>query len=126
MENQSSIEQETQVSKLTLNELDQFTGTEYYHKYFGINLTDGCLFVAKKGRAYWIFDLIASYQFEQKVRKEPFQVWYFKKEGIGGIITCDDGNGNIVASQVIEYTDFPLDEIKFFVTSQVCMLTSEH
>jgi hypothetical protein len=30
------------------------------------------------------------------------------------ILKLDDGNDNILAQQFIEYTDFPLDEIKLY------------
>ena len=41
-------------------------------------------------------------------------------------LECDDGNGRIVFSKDIEYTDFPLDEIVFYFTDNVLMLTSEY
>ena len=41
-------------------------------------------------------------------------------------LTCDDGNGKIVYSKEIEFTDFPLDEITFYFTNNVIYLPSEH
>jgi len=59
----------------------------------------------------WLVDAIASYQSE--LQEELFQVWKFtcNTELRLGTLTCEDGNGNELVRQEIEYTDFPLDEI---------------
>jgi hypothetical protein len=60
---------------------------------------------------FWLIDAIASYQDE--LISQPFQVWKFKcntKLHLG-TLTCEDGNGNELVRQEIEYTDFPLDEL---------------
>jgi hypothetical protein len=41
-------------------------------------------------------------------------------------LTCDDGNGTVVFTKEIEYTDFPLDEISLWFTNNVIYLPSEH
>jgi hypothetical protein len=41
-------------------------------------------------------------------------------------VTCDDGNGNIVFTKEIEYTDFPLDEITLYFANNVIHLPSEY
>ena len=38
----------------------------------------------------------------------------------------DDGNGNVVFSKHIEFTDFPLPEIELWVEGNVILLPSEH
>lgn len=43
-----------------------------------------------------------------------------------GLLTCDDGNGNVVFSKKIEYTDFPLSEIKLYCADGVILLPSEY
>jgi len=60
---------------------------------------------------FWLVDLIASYQ--HTLTKQPFQVWKFvcNTELHLGNMTCEDGNGNELVRQEIEYTDFPLDEL---------------
>jgi len=60
---------------------------------------------------FWLIDVIASYQ--SKLMQQPFQVWKFacNTELKLGTVTCEDGNGNEIVRQEIEYTDFPLDEI---------------
>jgi len=37
-----------------------------------------------------------------------------------------DGNGAAVLSKAIPFTDFPLDEIKFYVTNSTILLPSEY
>ena len=41
-------------------------------------------------------------------------------------LKCDDGNGNVVYSKNIEFTDFPLDEVKLWFANDVIYLPSEH
>ena len=44
----------------------------------------------------------------------------------GAIVTADDGNGNKLATQRIAFTDFPLAEIKLYVSDGVIMLPTEY
>lgn len=61
---------------LTETDLDHFTGTECYYRYLcGLRLTDGVKYLADEGGAYWLLDIIASYQPDAKIRRERFQVW---------------------------------------------------
>ncbi len=54
---------------LTETDLNQFTGTECYYAYLvGLKLTDGVKFMADKAGAYWLLDIIASYQLNSKTR----------------------------------------------------------
>jgi len=65
--------------------LGQFTGTEKWTRYPAlcpniILLTDGALFVAEHGgedgnTAWWLIDVIASYQGEAALKHHDFQVW---------------------------------------------------
>jgi hypothetical protein len=41
-------------------------------------------------------------------------------------LTCDDGNGTIIYTQHIPFTDFPLKEITFYFTDNVILLPSEY
>ena len=71
--------------------------------------TDGVKFIADSAGAYWLIDEIAINQTRPKVRAEEFQVWVLKVdlEKRKGVLSCDDGNGNVVFTKRIEYTDFP-------------------
>ena len=116
------------------NNLDQFIGTEGYTRWSALFrnfvLTDGALFLAQNAGAYWLMDAIASHIGSYKDEgfvvanlKRGEKVTYF-------ILTLEDGNDNVLARQVIEYSDFPLEEITLYVIPQetlyVIMLPSEY
>lgn len=100
------------------SELDQFSGTLEYHRWSilfrNFVLTDGAKHLAEKAGAYWLMDLIASYYTKPAVRRETFQVWNLTVKESVGVVVCDDGNGNVLARQKIEYTDFPLSSTKLY------------
>ena len=102
-------------------ELSCFCGTEEYHRWSGIFrrhvLTDGVKYLADQAGAYWLMDLIASYQCESRMRRNTFQCWTLKVDlkTQKAVVACDNGNGKILAEQKIEYTDFPLEEITLYL-----------
>jgi hypothetical protein len=84
--------------------------------------------------AYWLIDAVMSYQYG-KVARECFQVWTLtknqyksgKKKGRDyWLLTAQDGNDRVFVCQTIEYSDFPLDDIKMYLADKVLMLTSEY
>ena len=100
------------------NELHNFSGTEHYYKIMpNVLMTDGAKFVADNGEAYWLMTAIASY-LPQFKNTESFIVANLQVSNIGharsALLKLDDGNDNVLAEQFIEYTDFELDEIKFY------------
>ena len=95
--------------------LSHFHGSEQFYKHlFGMVYTEGVQFVAEQCKAYWLIDLVASY-LPQFVGKEDFITYKLKVEDETGFVSIQDGNYNVLASQDIEYTDFPLDEIEIWV-----------
>ena len=93
--------------------------------------TDGVKLMAEMCDAFWLINTVLSWQCEDKVRNEPFQVWRlrFKDKATGdeAFLRCEDGNGRELARQEIEYTDFPLPEgVKLFLSDGVLMLPSEY
>jgi len=109
--------------------LSQFIGTQNYYKHFtGLFYTDGIKYLADKAGSYWLIDLIASWQIYPKVRSCPFQIWELKvNEDRTAVITMkEDTNEPIKAKQEIQFTDFPLKEIKLYVVDGVLMLPSEY
>ena len=110
------------------SELDQFTGTEHYYRhFFGVVYTDGVKYLSEQCQCFWLFDAIASWQTDPKVMKEEFQVWKLKVlEDKSAILSCEDGNYNVIVTQEIEYTDFPLDSITVFFANSTLYLPSEH
>ena len=121
----------TKSAKLTRADLSQFTGSETWYRH-GINrnvlFTDGAKYVADQAGAYWLLDEIAIIQpHDKRVAAEEFQVWKLVvRSDSTATLTCEDGNGNMVFSKEIEYTDFPLDEISLWFANNVIYLPSEH
>jgi hypothetical protein len=106
---------------LTQADLNRFTGTEAYYRWSALYpnfvLTDGAKYVAEEGKAYWLMDVIASWQAEPKVNKERFQVWILTvDDGARAEVVAEDGNGHVLALQMIGYTDFPLQQIKLYAS----------
>lgn len=124
------------------NQLGYFTGTTGYHRlsilFPNFLLTDGTKYLAESCGAHWLFDLIASYQTHNKVKKHPklreLQFWILKVNDSEAIVTCEWDKDQIVLQQKIDYTDFPLEEIKIWVAPTcvedkyclVAYLPSEH
>lgn len=110
--------------------LPQFTGTErYYHLYPGLLLTDGAKYLADEAEAYWLLDVIWSH-----LPRVPKDEWFvcakLERQSDSATFTLGDGNGEVYASQVIPYTDFPLAEITLYAAKQdnvwVVLLPSEY
>ena len=114
---------------LTESDLAGFTGSEHVfkHRMTQVLYTKGVQYVAEKGGAYWLLDkIVILSKWEKAIRRESFQVWTLKVgDKSKATLICDDGNGNEVYREVIEWTDFPLKEIKFYLTSNVLMLPRE-
>ena len=113
------------------NALAGFFGTFTYHPHrignLNINLTDGCDFLRQEAEAFWLFDAILSHQASTKVCREPFQVWKLNKQPDDNwLLSCEDGNKNIITEQSIEFSDFPLDEIIIWLVEGVAMLPTEY
>lgn len=124
---------------LTNADLAQFTGTQRYTKYLGgLLLTDGVRYLAEKGGAFWLLDIIASYQ--QKARQDATlreaQVWTLKVNADkSAVVTCNNAEGKTKIRQRMQFTDFPLHEVKVWVElgsvdginpAYIAMLPSEH
>jgi hypothetical protein len=121
----------TKNAELIKSDLSQFSGSENWYRH-GINrkvlFTDGAKYVADEGGAYWLLDEIAIVQPHNKaVAAEEFQVWKLTvRPDRTATLTCDDGNGRIVYTKEIEFTDFPLDEITLWFANNTIYLPSEH
>ena len=90
--------------------------------------TDGAKYVADAGGAYWLLDEIALAQrYEKRIAAEEFQHWKLTVNlEHTGVLTCDDGNGNIVCTKRIPFTDFPLKEISLYFCNNTILLPSEY
>ena len=121
----------TKERTLQASDLTQFTGTEQWHRH-GINravvFTDGAKYVADTAGAWWLLDEIAIIQLHnRRIAGEAFQVWkLIVHDDRSAALTCDDGNGTVVYTKRIPFTDFPLEEITFYFTDNVILLPCEY
>ena len=121
----------TMTKTLNTADLAQFTGSENWYRH-GINrrvlFTDGAKYVADQAGAYWLLDEIAIIQPHNAcVAAEEFQVWKLTVNADQtAVLTCDDGNGNVVYTKQIEYTDFPPDGITLYFTNNTILLPREY
>jgi hypothetical protein len=109
----------------------QFTGSTRWFRHMLLRnflYTEGVQYVAEQAGAYWLIDLIASYQTDPKIKAEDFQVWRLrKKPDDSASVTMTDGNTEKpIVEQQIELTDFPDDYMEMWVEGNVLLLPSEH
>ena len=96
----------------------QCNGTNDYHQYnqffASALITDGVKLVADEFGAYWMIDLILSYQtreFKKKNHDDGYfiQHWTLEvKDGIGLAYMNFNHGGTNVIEQKIPFTDFPM------------------
>jgi hypothetical protein len=116
---------------LKAEDLYQFSGSEFWYRHGlvrDILFTDGAKYVADHGGAYWLLDEIALAQRCVKaVTAIPFQVWkLIVKPDRTAILSCEDGDSNVVFTMAIAFTDFPLPEISLWFANNTIYLPSEH
>lgn len=81
--------------------------------------------MAELAGAYWLLDLVGSYQ--PQLRKVPFQIWRIdSKDGRGTVTMRGDSNRPDRVRQEIPYTDFPEGIFEMYFASRVLMLKSEY
>ena len=127
-----TIDAPQQEAVITQEELLQFRGTERHYKHF-LNqfvYTDGVQYLAKKAKAYWLLDAIAFHQ--PNLLKDPMlrdvQIWKLlvDTEQKTAHLICERDLNDIVLTLNIDYTDFPLSEVKFYLIKKVLLLPSEY
>lgn len=130
MPESSNDESGRPATRLTSSDLAQFTGTEQIYRHAlvrHIRYTDGVQHVAEAGEAYWLIDKIACAQLERRHVGQEFQVWTLTvRDDRSADLVCTDGNEVIVSSERITFTDFPLPEIRLYVTNHTILLPSEY
>jgi len=116
-----------------LNNLAHFCGTDGYYRYMGnIILTDGTKYMAEACGAFWFLDIIWSVLSTKKdIRAEEMIVAKLKITGEDkAVVTLEDGDKNVLYTQKIPFTDFPLDEIEVWANvdgdKRVILLPSEY
>lgn len=112
-------------------DLDGFyaTGEWHHHRCFArypVFLTDGALYLAEHGgagatTAYWLMDVIASYQGEKQMKRiENPQLWKIECFGEGSerscVVSCGNNPNKPIIKQEIEWTNFLLNEYELYAS----------
>ena len=116
--------------EVLLGNLAQFTGTTQYYQITARSvLTDGAKYLADAAGCYWLMDAIASH-LAGLPESAGFAHCTLRLDGQAAELVIDDGNGERLGFQYIEWTDFPLPEIALFAcwagSFWVLMLPSEY
>ena len=113
-----------------LNILNSAGGTEAYHKFSLFEnypvATDGVIALAEAAGCYWLLEIIGSYQTDKRL--DPcFQVWKLEvnRENSSGVVRGFN-DSELIISQEIPFTDFPLDELKLYLMDCAILLPSEY
>ena len=112
-----------------LQELAHFTGDLDRHRHWTgrVIYTPGIHHLAERAGAYWLIDLIASWQLKPRVACEAFQVWsLLVRDDRTAVASVTDGNENALASQDIAHTDFPHGEIDLWLVHGTLLLPGEY
>jgi hypothetical protein len=115
--------------KALLQELAYFTGDldRYRHWTRRLIYTPGIQHLAEKAGAYWLIDLVASWQMQPNVAAEYFQVWTLVvRPDQTATATATGENQAVLTSQDIPHTDFPLAEITVWLVDGTLLLPSEY
>ena len=110
--------------------LGQFIGTKHCYR---LNrrclITAGTKYLADEAGAYWLLDAAASYLLELGT-SDWFVLVRLVVSDSHAVLTLEDGNGAVRASQQIPFTDFPISEQVLYAcwdgNHWVLMLPSEY
>lgn len=111
------------------SDLQQFSGTSQYFQHpLGLLYTDGVQYLVQHAHCAWLLDVICSYRHVKKIREQDFLVHKLtvNESNRSATYTIENGNGLVLQSQHLEFTDFPLTTIKLFQEGAVILLPSEH
>jgi hypothetical protein len=117
-------------AKDLMTELAHLTGTESYHRLMPrLLITDGVGYLATRTKSYWLLSAIYSHLTAKSIESE-FVVARLIVDGTEADLMLDDGNGLVISSQHIDYTDFPVVCMKIYCVYQerswLLMLPSEY
>lgn len=78
--------------------------------------TEGVKELAEAKGAYWLIDIIASYQHKLGAPEHDFQLWEISVNGSSGKVTCRKDTDELPdVEQEIAFTDYPESHTKFYV-----------
>ena len=111
-------------------DLQMFMGTEQWFRHplsSNFKYTDGVKFFAEHcgGGAYWFLDILAT-ELADLQEKEEFMSITLDVVDSSAKITADDGNGNVLWTRNIDFTDAEKGTWKFYLTNNGLLLPSEY
>ena len=111
-------------------DLKMFTGTEQWFRHplsSNFLYTDGVKFFAEHcgGGAYWFLDILATELADLQETEDFMSITLIVVDSSAKILV-DDGNGNILHTREVDYTDAEEGSWKFFFTNNVLLLPSEY
>ncbi len=124
-------EQKTQQIKddLDLKDLDNFIGTESYHKirlYPIVNLTDGIDYVMDNRYSWFITDMLAVIKTKEEIKNEDFLgITLVINDDKTAIAKITDGNEKVLYKQEYKWTNCKKN-LNLFFTNNVLMLSREY
>lgn len=110
--------------------LEQCYGSEnfYRHPFSGLVFTDGISCLVCMANCMWLVDAIGSHQ-KRCMKDESLrdmQFWTLKRVGDNKFdLICERDTDDVAFKQRIEFSNFPLDEIKLWVENNTLYLPSE-
>ena len=114
--------------------IDNSTCTSTYHKWSDLTdllATDGVYDVAEAAGCFWFLDIIASYQGHKDLAPE-FQVWKLVVNTedddslVHSAVVYGYNDDDLVVTQDISWTDFPLKEFVVWNEGGILLLPNEH
>ncbi|MFA6094340.1 MAG: DUF6876 family protein [Candidatus Paceibacterota bacterium] len=91
--------------------------------------TDGVQCFAENGGdhgAYWFLDIVAT-EYWPLLSRQPFLVVELSVgDQKSAVIKVDDGNGRVITTRQISYTDMQPGDWRFFLTDNVLLLPGEY
>ena len=136
--NQNQTEIKPKIRDINAELGHEFTGTTQYHQWSPLFpfmlLTDGAYHIAKTFDAYWLMDLIASYQGEPKVKQEDLQFWTLEAYNGKAVAKLEHDIDDEILRQNIDYTTFANARVKLYAArtqvnghfTLIVYLPSEH
>ena len=89
-------------------------------------ITDGVNALAEAAECYWLLDILGSYQTNKRLDKE-FQVWVLEvNHNDDTAVVRGYNDTELIITQEIPFTDFPLEHVKLYLADGVIMLLSEY
>ncbi|MFA5755105.1 MAG: DUF6876 family protein [Candidatus Paceibacterota bacterium] len=112
---------------------NHFIGTEHYYSHLirTCVFTDGVKAMADQYQAYWLIDIIVSYQMTKRIKCIPFQIWTITSAQGKAIVEMRQDTGRpVLVRQQIPFTDFPKGSLQLYCIDdseyKVILLPSEY